>query len=234
MKRKKAPASQRPFVERVRELEERLYAGKLRDDDPGLMKEERRFWHFRPSHHAATGLITQEDIALLSRPGKRLLSVGASPAFLERLLVDLGVPAQNILVTDKDPAITNAAGPIPSLAFDMHGTWPETGTFDRIIFPESLCIAIRDRLPKEDNADHHLDEGETALLTAIFRRAVARLQPGGVLRANGPMSHPKVMQAATAALREEGYVLAADCRRFFLSLRVTRSCSTGAPRESRT
>ncbi|MFA6039336.1 MAG: hypothetical protein WCV62_01240 [Candidatus Peribacteraceae bacterium] len=218
MKRKKAPASQRPFVERVRELEERLFAGKLREDEPGMMQEERKFWRFRPSHHAATGLLTQEDVALLSQPGKRLLSVGAMPAYLERLLPELGVPAENILVTDTDPDITDAAAPLPALAFDMHGTWPETGTFDRIIFPESLCIAIRDRLPKEENDDHHLDEREAELLTAILKQALMRLRPAGILRANGPMSHPNVMHAVAATLQEEGLAPVMDCKRFFLTV----------------
>ncbi|MDD4319015.1 MAG: hypothetical protein PHW10_01690 [Candidatus Peribacteraceae bacterium] len=223
MKRKKAEASQQPFVEEVRRLEERLYGGQLNEEDRSMMKSERYFWHFRPSHHAATGLLTQEDIALLSQPDRRLLSVGAYPAFLERLLPELGVPRAHILLADKDPAIMTCADTIEAVTFDLLDPWPEIGTFDHIIFPESLCIAISDRMREEGkvpSGDRSASDAEEArYLAAVLKQALRRLRPGGVIRANGPMSHPNVFRLMGARLEEDGFPIVVESRRFFLSVR---------------
>lgn len=225
MRRKKIQESMRPFLDRVRRAEERLFAGQFSQEDTSMMQSAgRRFWHFRPSHHVATRLVTEEDLALLSRPGRRLLSVGALPAFLERTLCALGVPSQAIFLADKDAGITACAGPLSSVVFDATGAWPRIGTFDRIIFPESLCIAIGDRIREggtgEEDAtgDHPTDGIETALLTSLLRSALRRLRPGGVIRANGPMSHPKVIRAVIACLRREYPQIVVESRRFFLAV----------------
>jgi len=218
MKHGKAPAPAQAFVDQIRALEERLFGAELQGE--ARVKSGRSFWHFRPSHHITTGLLTQEDVALLSLPGKRLLSVGAFPAFLERLLPELDVPPANILLADNDPAIASCGGRIQNVTFDANDPWPETGTFDRIIFPESLCIAISDRMRErgaaKDDATHSADALEASLLAAILRQALARLRPGGIIRANGPMSHPKVFEAMSGKLREEGLTFALDYQRFFL------------------
>lgn len=210
---------QDPFVERVRKLEERLFGAAL-SGGSRIGSDGREFWHFRPSHHAATGLLTAEDIALLSEPGRRLLSVGAYPAFLERLLLELGVPGENILLADSDPAIESVAGTIPSAIFDACEPWPDVGTFDRIIFPESLAIALSDRMRENASRDlQQKDKFEAALLADILRQALARLRPGGIIRANGPMSHPNVLRTMTATLQEEGLKIEIESQRFFLALR---------------
>ncbi len=216
------------FPTRIRALEERLFAGELSGHDPKLMKNQKDFWLYRPSHHIATGLITEEDIELLKKPDRRLLSVGACPAYLERLLIELGVPADNILVADNDPALSDIPGPIQKIIFDMNEAWPLTGTFDRIIFPESLCISISDRMredpkPVTSSEPHPTDARESELLAAILRQALERLKPGGIIRANGPMSHPNVMALMSRKLQEKGLTPVIDCQRFFLKLQPCRS-----------
>lgn len=228
MKRAKPDPAVQPFVDRVREAELRLFPDAMHDEEAAMMKSaERRFWHFRPSHHAATGLITEADVVLLAQPGRRLLSVGAAPAFLERLLPELGVPAAHIVVTDNDPSILESARPPEAYAFDAHETWPDMGTFDVILFPESLCLSVgetikaRGLLPDIPDRTAMLkarDLIETDLLITLLRQAFARLRPGGVIRANGPQSHPSVNDAVSAALMEE-YPHALEQRRYFLSMR---------------
>ncbi|MFA6523186.1 MAG: hypothetical protein WCS85_02355 [Candidatus Peribacteraceae bacterium] len=203
------------FLEQIRQLEERLFGEELNGGK--RIMSERSFWHFRPSHHVKTGLLTAEDITLLSKPGKRLLSVGAHPAFLERLLPELGVPKENILLADKDPAIGVSAGSIASVVFDACETWPDIGTFDRIIFPESLCIALSDQSKSTENRNEK-DAFDAALLASILRQAFERLRPGGILRANGPMSHPNVIRMVEKELQQQHLPASLESRRFFLSI----------------
>ncbi len=212
------------FVDRVRALEERLFADELDPGDASRMKSHGKYsWLYRPSHHAAAGLLTQEDVALLSEKGRRLLSVGAHPAFFERLLPELGVPAENMLLADVDPGLADVCDPIPHIIFDAVGPWPDLGTFDRIIFPESLCIAISDNIKKRGIPDdlenpYANDVLEAQLLAHILTEALARLRPQGVIRANGPMSHPTVVKAMSAMLLKEGIRHAVKYERFFLTV----------------
>ncbi len=225
MKNKKVGESQRPLFEKAQEMEERLFGKDLHADDRSFMQSDRYFWHFRPSHHIATGLLTQEDVTLLSQPGKRLLSVGAFPAHLERLLVELGVPSANIVVADKDPAIIGLGNFFETLAFDALDAWPDIGTFDRIIFPECLCTILAEGV-KESEASakddcaraHPTDALEATLLGGMWRKALDRLRLGGIIRANGPMSHPNVIAAASAHLRGERRNISIESRRYFLSM----------------
>lgn len=229
MRRKKLPESGKEFIGRMRELEERLFPFRLHEENLSFMKSDgRHFWHFRPSHHFSTGLITQEEIALLSEPDRRLLSVGAFPGYLEQVLVELGVPHENILLADKDPAIEHCSG-LHAVVFDLHQHWPEMGTFDRIIFPESLCISIADTLRERgfvahagmaDSGVHEQDRLETELLTSVMRQALRRLRPGGIIRANGPLSHPNVIRAMSAVLQLQGYAHSLKTCRFYLQITV--------------
>lgn len=213
-----------PFLDRICSIEESLFVDDLSGHDPKLMKNEKDFWLYRPSHHIATELITEEDIELLKQPGRRLLSVGAYPAYLERLLIEVGIPPNNILVADNDPALSDIPGPIQKIIFDMNESWPLIGTFDRIIFPESLCISMSDRLrnhatPASSSDPHPTDALEAELLANILRQALERLKPGGIIRANGPMSHPNVVASMSEKLRAAGIDHTVNYQRFFLSIR---------------
>ena len=222
MRHKKLTAVQRAFVEEIRALEERLFPDQLDDTDPSRMKSNRYSWHYRPSHHVATGLLTKSDSDDLSRSGKRLLSIGAYPAYLERVLLELGVPPENIVVADNDPAIANSEGSMQKIVFDAHAPWPDIGTFDLIIFPESLCIAVRDHIKQRAtkdvpaHADFPNDALEAELLSVIIGQALERLRPGGEIRANGPMSHPNVIRSMSAKLGQQGRHHVVTYHRFFL------------------
>lgn len=215
MKRRKAAAAQQSFFDDMRAIEERLFADGFHEDR-SMMKSERYFWHFRPSHHVATGLVTSEDVAFLRQPGRRLLSIGAFPGFLERALVEFGVPAENIVLTDKDPAVVGCTADMRCLSFDMNDAWPAMGEFDRIIFPESLCIAVGERVRGDVRARAERDAAESRRLAHVLREALGCLRSGGVVRADGPMSHPNVIRAAKDLLREAGQACEIAADRFFL------------------
>jgi hypothetical protein len=187
------------FLERIKALEEEQFPELLHAEDSMRMKSNRYSWDYRPSHHVRTGLITENDIELLSKPGKRLLSVGAHPGYLERLLPELGVPAEHILIADNDPLLLEGEYPFEKLSFDMLSTWPDMGAFDLIIFPESLCIALSDHIKKaepEGEGPFATDALEASLLVSVLRQALDRLKPDGEIRSNGPQSHPNVVKAA--------------------------------------
>lgn len=210
------------FVSRVRETEERLFGDECDPADSAHMKNDGYSWLYRPSHHASTGLITAADIRPLSLPGKRMLSVGGHPAYLERTLVELGVPAENIVAADVLPAIAEANLPFETVCFDMLGPWPEIGTFDLIVFPESLCIALTDRLKKSGphgDAPFATDPQEARLLCDVLCSALARLRSGGEIRANGPQSHPNVVKAARSLVEARGHPHELDYQRYFLRVR---------------
>ncbi len=210
------------FVARVRELEEGLFPDACDPADSVHMKHDGYSWLYRPSHHASTGLVTDADVKFLSRPGARLLSVGAHPAYLERTLVALGVPAGNILAADVLPAAGDSDTPFDRIQFDMLGLWPEIGTFDRIIFPESLCIALADRLKADaphGDAPFATDALEARLLSDILCSALARLRPGGEIRMNGPQSHPNVVKAARSLVEARGFPHELVYQRYFLTVK---------------
>lgn len=207
------------FIARIKELEQRHCADLLHESDRMRMKNDGYSWHYRPSHHASAGLIIEPDITLLSQPGKRMLSVGAHPGMFERLLCHLGVPAKNICVAD---AVAFAVDfPLQALRFDMLAPWPEIGTFDRIIFPESLCIALSDALkdsPVDRTKAFATDALEALLLADVLTQAMERLRPDGIIRADGPQSHPNVVKAARAILDKRGVSHRLEYERYFLEV----------------
>jgi len=210
------------FADDVAALEKRIFPGQMDEKDSTRMKNVGKYsWLYRPSHHVATGLITKKDIEMLKASGKRLLSIGAHPAYLEQLLCILGVPAEHIFIADKDAGIALADGLMERTIFDATGIWPESiGTFDLIIFPESLCMAVGgDKKEDKDPKDFSGDAKEAATLAVVMGQALKKLRDGGEIRANGPMSHPNVVKAATKLLETAGHPAVIDYDRFFLTVR---------------
>ncbi len=209
------------FVAHVKALEKDLFGEEFDPEDTIRMKSDRYSWHYRPSHHVASGLIKEEDIAAFAKPGKRLLSIGAHPAYLERLLLKLGILPGNIVIADNDHAFDDRTGPLEKVTLDLIKPWPEIGSFDLILFPESLCIALSDELARtgpHGEGAHATDPAEAKLLAAVLKQALERLRPGGEIRANGPQSHPNVVKAAQELLQAEGLKPDLAYQRYFLKV----------------
>ncbi len=222
MRRKKLSEAEKQFVDEIRVIEERLFCDQLDESDSSRMKSDRYSWHYRPSHHIASELLTKDHIESLSEPNKRLLSIGAFPAYFEQVLIELGIPPENILLADNDPAIMKLNSPMQTIVFDANEPWPEIGMFDLIMFPESLCIMISDKLKPEElrrNTEFPNDAPEAEMLAKILGQSLERLNPGGEIRANGPMSHPNVVKAMSKILdaKEIGHEI--EYERFLLTVR---------------
>lgn len=215
-----------PLLPRVAALEARLFADQLDPTDPTRLKSDAYSWLYRPSHHIKSGLITQEDIEALKNPDARLLSIGAHPAYLEKILVELGVPAEHITIADSNPAILTLETPMTKKHFDATQEWPDIGTFDLIIFPESLCISLSNKIEQEGtepqakkSSKYPTDQRESELLAFVLGQALTRLRQGGLIKANGPMSHPNVVRKAEAILKAQGLDVEIEYERFFLTVR---------------
>lgn len=216
----------RAFVARVREAEEQLFPELLDPDHPRRLLSARRSWEYRPSHHVSRGLLSASDLAEMSLPGRRLLSVGAYPGCFEHLLCILGLPPANLVVADNDPAIATCVGTMDKVVFDVFDPWPELGLFDLILFPESLCIALGDRVARQVRdpdvgGPFPNDVLEGQLLAHVLGEALKRLRNGIEVRADGPMSHPNVVRVASAELDAAGRPHCIEYDRFFLRVRAT-------------
>jgi hypothetical protein len=153
------------FVATIRNLERELFPEFK--NETLYSPEGVNYFYFAPSWHIEAGLLTENDIELLRRDETRkLLSVGAGAAHLERLLVKMGVAQESIFLVDE-----NASTMPPEferMEFDMYGQWPdfERKRFDRIIFPESVLLNVRFRKHAERrNGLRHIIASSLPLLT---------------------------------------------------------------------
>jgi hypothetical protein len=223
-------SEQQALAQVVADIEQRLFADLLDPADATRLRSDRRAWHYRPSHHIRRGLCTPSDIIRLQQPGARLLSIGAWPLVFERTLLELGVPVAHLMVADSDPDILTAQHTFEARAFDLTQVWPlDLGTFDLIIFPESLCIALTDCLRQQGQVlgavgDHFpADEPQAELLARVCAQALAHLRGGGEIRADGPMPHPKVVQRASQLLLEAGWPHTLRYERYLLQVQAADS-----------
>lgn len=212
----------RAFLADVRALEERLHPDLLDPEYGRRLRSVRGYREFRPSHHVSRGLVGRADLAAWSVPGRRILSIGAYPARFEALLCALGLPAENLVVSDRDPAILEVPGEMRKVAFDLLDPWPPLGTFDAILLPESLAMALGQGLPPpEGGAPHASDPVVARRLADVIGQALDRLRPEGELRADGPMPHPNVVRAASGLLDTAGRPHRIRYERFFLWVRAS-------------
>ena len=94
------------FNHEVRELEKKLFP--VFKEGTGYLKG--RMIQFAPSYYFANGLLDEEVVEDLKKSDKGLLSMGSGQAFLERLLVKMGVDAEQIVLSDKKSRIMPRKG----------------------------------------------------------------------------------------------------------------------------
>jgi hypothetical protein len=81
---------------------------------------------------------------------------------------------------------------------------PDIGTFDLILFPESLCIALTDRLKKtgpHGDAPFATDSEEARMLRDVLCGALARLRPGRRDSGKRPAEPPQRGEVGAVARR---------------------------------
>lgn len=185
--------------EGIRRAEKRIFP-EFKNDDKCYLLSGFHDSYYSPSWHYKAGLLTKEMISQLRSSRKRLLSIGAGPAYMERFLVRLGVKAQNIVLADIDPSLMPTG--FKTYKFNMFEEWPEFGaTFDYIIFPMSIPIFYG--LFKDDTGIQW-----TALaLYSLLCESLSRLANGGQIRIKGAYIADKTVGKTLSMLRKDGFTL---------------------------
>ncbi|MBN1779155.1 MAG: hypothetical protein JW816_02980 [Candidatus Buchananbacteria bacterium] len=126
-----------------------------------------------------------------------MLSVGAGAAYLERLLVHLGVNKDNIILADVEPK--HLPDDFQIKIFDMFEEWPEfkdRQKFDLIIFPENPSINVH---------CHKYGEPEIQTFSSIFAKALQNLKLEGEIKMTGNPTGPEITEKVEQELRKAGY-----------------------------
>lgn len=211
MDRERSREQQPEYWEKIRKLEAETFP-EFKDSDIAEL-EGKKYFYFSPSWHFKRGLITESDINKFSADNsKTILSLGSGPAFLERMLVKLGIRQENITLSDIDPEILPAD--FKSVNVNINGDWEDLKEekFDLIIFPESyLAVSLR-----EDSVDidgekffGQLDKLNKKKEDGLYKTVVQslkHLKDGGVIRITGHAGHidEDIVSAVTQKLAQEG------------------------------
>ena len=156
--------------------------------------ENNSYFYFAPSWHFRSGLITENDVKnFLFDSSKKLLSIGSGAAFLEKLLVKLGIGKDNIVLSDIDPK--DLPHSFKSKIIDMYSNWADLGNeqYDLIIFPESVLINRFDTDEQRQDGLYH-----------IILQSLQHLLPNGIIRINGHSQAPWNIDAVIEKLKNEG------------------------------
>ena len=130
--------AQERLIRQARRLSAKVFPPDENYQDLYDPKSGRNYFYFPGIDYFERRFITPDMIAELQK-GKSLLSVGCGDCHLERLLCH-GFGVSDITVADIE--LEESAKCFKNIEFDMTKPWPEMGTFDYIIFPESLRIAV--------------------------------------------------------------------------------------------
>lgn len=172
------------FLEEIREREKKDFPELAADNDWIVGPD---YYFFYPSSFFKEGLITEQDIGTLKKPEGKILSVGSGRAYLERMLVKLGVPVENVSLADVSRQ--NLPSGFRTHIFDMHGEWPqlEEGPFDLIIIPQAFYVSTFSPSSQEKTIaklgwrpSFHMFIA--CMLNEVILKALQHLKPGGELR----------------------------------------------------
>jgi len=186
----------KPYWQQMRELEAQLFP-EFKDEDYCIDSPETNNFYFAPHRHFLKDLITEADVENFKHnPERKMLSVGSGPAYLERLLVHLGVNKDNIVLSDIEPR--DLPKDFKTKIFDMFGEWPEfedDQKFDLIIFPENPSI----------NVYNHYGKERIQAFTSLFAKALQRLKPGGKIKITGNPNREEITEKVEQELKKAGY-----------------------------
>lgn len=184
------------LTRKVERKQKQIWGKKIQDGELYDVNSKRRYASFTAKWYLKQGILDSNVVTGL-RKGKKMLSVGVGPGILEKTLLALSVPPENIDVTDitLHPEIQKA--PFRKFEFDLTEEWPNFGRkYDYILFPESLCFEKLYRVSEEENEEYlkYLRENkkDTSLRTfraelvlEIIKNAAKNLNPDGQIRIAG-------------------------------------------------
>ena len=121
----------------------------------GFFVNGQAFLTFPPSHYTSGGMIDETIFAALVS-GKKALVVGAGAAFLEEILVELGVPASNLIlcdlekVTESHMVDRNVPDYFKFYKMDMLKQWPNFDSLVDFVFFPHVLGTVFDRMEKRN------------------------------------------------------------------------------------
>ncbi|MBT3817460.1 MAG: hypothetical protein HOE80_01310 [Candidatus Magasanikbacteria bacterium] len=186
---------QPPYWEHIRKAEQELFP-EFETEDFCIDSPETNNFYFAPNWHFREGLITEEDIEHFKKnTEQKILSIGSGPAYLERLLVSLDIPKENITLSDINPQ--DLPDDFEKETFNMLEKWPTLNNeekFDLIIFPENPSINVNFSGQKRIQAFVH-----------IFSEALKNLNPDETIRITGNPNSTDLTKKVEKMLIKAGY-----------------------------
>jgi hypothetical protein len=132
---------QKEYWQEIEDIENKLFPECAAEEGIVITAKDERYFYFKPSYFFRVGLFSKDDVSSLIEKNKKILTVGSGSALLEKILVNLGVPEENICISD----ISEESMPkdFKHYVFDMHNEWPKIeDLFDLIIIPESFGVSV--------------------------------------------------------------------------------------------
>ncbi len=188
-----------PYWQKVRAIEKEMFP-EFKDEDFCIDSPETNNFYFSPSHNFRSGLMTGEHVESFKKDlDKKMLSVGSGPAFLERLLVKMGVDKDSITLSDINSL--DLPDDLKKEVFDMLEDWPDfEDDFNLIIFPECPAFNIR----------YQYGEERSDGFVSVFAKALDRLKEGGEIRITGNPNSVEITNEVQRKLVDAGYEVEVD------------------------
>ncbi len=184
------------LTRKVERIQKKIWDKKIQDGELYDVNSKRQYSSFTAKWYLKQGILDSSMVTGL-RKGKKMLSVGVGPGILEKTLLALSVPPENIDVTDITLRPEIQKSPFRKFEFDLTEEWPNFGRkYDYVLFPESLCIEKLLRVSEEENEDYlkYLRENKkdislrtfrAELVLEIIKNAAKNLNPDGQIRIAG-------------------------------------------------
>jgi hypothetical protein len=182
------------FISKVKLLEQKLFPEF--ENEISRPFDESGPFQFAPSVHFKNRLITGQDIdGFILDKEKKILSLGSGQAYLERLLVGLGVSKEAITVSDQNKDILPEEG-FQQVVFNFNQQWPDFAgqQFDLIIAGDSIML--------ESNLES-LGRKQEYLFNAL-RSAFSNLKPGGEIRFDDHFQEEEFFDDVNKKLESDG------------------------------
>ncbi len=184
------------LTRKIERKQKQIWDKKIQEGELYDVHSKGQYTYFTARWYLKRGILDSSMITGL-RKGKRMLSVGVGPGILEKTLLALSVPSENIDVADitLHPEIKEA--PFRKFEFDLTREWPNfRRKYDYILFPESLCIEKLKRTSEkefeeylqyleENKKDISLRTSRAVFVLEIIKNAVKNLNLDGQIRIAG-------------------------------------------------
>ncbi len=201
MEKESAIEKSKQYWEKIRNMEIEMFPEFVGGDIFG----DKDYFYFAPSWHFKSGLITEQDIIDFKNDhSKKLLSIGSGPAFLEKVLVKLGVKKENITLSDIDFQVLPED--FKSKSINMREDWKTLGDehYDLIILPESFLGVVKLENLFKVSADEFSQSKKDGLLH-VLSQALLHLKPSGKIRINGHQLTEQEVLSVGEQLKSKGY-----------------------------